>query len=506
MKKQLLHIFLLLLSVAGFTACNSDDNAFSLTRPEDVMQLKSTPDSDIVLNSDKADETAVTFTWNPASNLSGDVVYYIEMGIEGSGTYTTDTIRLASDVRSYALTTAQLNRMLTGWNGVAGTPSALSVRLIAMQPASATYQLPETSSLTLSVTPFDQPMNELYISGTANPAGSGMANAVKMDAGMDDGYTWTGFLNAGDFKLTPDRYSDVPFYGTKGNAYTLVYDELGKAGAEPLHVSEDGLYTVTADLEDMTVSVSRINIDNIWMVGSAMPYGWSLSDLQSMYKQGEGVFVYEGPLNKGELKFPMQNANKFEVPYIMAPEAGKDIMGTGAIDYVTTANATMHDFKWSVPADGDYRITIDINKRTINCEPVDLSAQYAKMLEGKLLAANDMKLYLVGDATPSGWAIANANSLHYNYAADPNCLTWEGYLNKGEIKFPFIRSDKWEVPFYMAATAGEHPAEGGNELTFIDNSIGGQFDRKWNITKAGFYQIKVDVVNRKVYFNEITGK
>ena len=58
----------------------------------------------------------------------------------------------------------------------------------------------------------------------------------------------------------------------------------------------------------------------------------------------------------------------------------------------------------------------------------------------------------------------------------------------------------------MAATAGEHPAADGNELTFIDSSIGGQPDRKWNITKAGFYQIKVDAVNRKVYFNEITGK
>lgn len=58
----------------------------------------------------------------------------------------------------------------------------------------------------------------------------------------------------------------------------------------------------------------------------------------------------------------------------------------------------------------------------------------------------------------------------------------------------------------MAATAGEQPAEGGNQLTFVDASIGGQPDRKWNITKAGFYQIKVDVVNRKVYFNEITGK
>ncbi len=506
MKKQLLHIFLLLLSVAGFTACNSDDDAYSLTRPEDVMQLKSTPDTAITLTADKAQETAVTFTWNAASNLSGDVVYYLQMGIDGSDTYTTDTIRLAPDVRSYALTTAQLNRMLTGWNGVAGTPTSFQVRLIAMQPEAAVYQLPETSTLTLTVTPYDQPRNELFISGTANPAGSSLVNAVKMDAGMDDGYTWTGFLNAGDFKLTPDRYSDTPFYGTKGNAYTLVYDETGNAGAEPLHVSEDGLYTVTADLEDMTVSVSRINIDNIWMVGSAMPYGWNLSDLQPMYKQGEGVFVYEGPLNEGELKFPMQNANKFEVPYIMAPEAGKDIMGTGAIDYVTTANATMHDFKWNVPADGDYRVTIDVNKRTIDCERVDLSAQYAKMLEGDRLAKNDMKLYLVGDATPNGWAIANATSLHYNYAADPNCLTWEGYLNKGEIKFPFIRSDKWEVPFYMAATAGEHPAADGNELTFIDNSKGGQPDRKWNITKAGFYQIKVDAVNRKVYFNEITGK
>ena len=106
MKKQLLHIFLLLATVAGFTACNSEDNPYTLDRPEDVMQLRSTPDSAITLTADKAQDTAVTFTWNAASNLSGNVVYYIEMGIEGSSTYTTDTVRLASEARSYALTTA----------------------------------------------------------------------------------------------------------------------------------------------------------------------------------------------------------------------------------------------------------------------------------------------------------------------------------------------------------------------------------------------------------------
>lgn len=62
MKKQLLHIFLLLATVAGFTACNSDDNPYTLTRPEDVMQLRSTPDSAITLTADKAQDTAVTFT------------------------------------------------------------------------------------------------------------------------------------------------------------------------------------------------------------------------------------------------------------------------------------------------------------------------------------------------------------------------------------------------------------------------------------------------------------
>ena len=52
MKKQLLHIFLLLATVAGFTACNSEDNPYTLDRPEDVMQLRSTPDSAITLTAD----------------------------------------------------------------------------------------------------------------------------------------------------------------------------------------------------------------------------------------------------------------------------------------------------------------------------------------------------------------------------------------------------------------------------------------------------------------------
>ena len=62
------------------------------------------------------------------------------------------------------------------------------------------------------------------------------------------------------------------------------------------------------------------------------------------------------------------------------------------------------------------------------------------------------------------------------------------------------------MPYYSAASSGEQPAEGGNQLTFVDNSGGGQPDRKWYITTAGYYQIKVDVVNRKVYFKETTRK
>ena len=72
--------------------------------------------------------------------------------------------------------------------------------------------------------------------------------------------------------------------------------------------------------------------------------------------------------------------------------------------------------------------------------------------------------------------------------------------------FASCKQTSEETDWTLPASYYEKDPTPDNPNPFVDNSGGGQPDRKWYITKAGYYQIKVDVVNRKVYFKETTGK
>lgn len=502
MNFKIKHLLILSLLTIGLTGCNSNDDLFTLDTPEDTIKLTSVPNSAIMLSQDKANDNAVVFTWNEATNLRAPQVdYYFKMGMEGNMDMTTDTIRLIAGQNSLTMTHAQLNRMLTNWNAKAGVPTTIKASVIAIPRGTAAYEKPEISKVTLEVTPYEQPKNALFICGTANPSGSKPVNAIRMDEGLDNTYTWTGYLQSGKLRFTLDQISEYPAYVSGGNDYTLKYDELGTDSAtSSFLVNTDGLYTISADLEDKSVTISKTNVNSIWMVGDALPYGWNISQMASMKANGTNEFVYEGPLYAGDIKFPLVNNDKFEVPYLMAQKPDNELLGTTNFDYITAAQSANHDYKWHISFSGDYKLTINLDKRTLTCEKTDLSGEYGKFLESQRIIDNHFKLYMVGDATPKGWDITNATAMYYNAAVDPDCFIWEGRLSKGEVKLPFFSNGRFEVPYFMAASVGETPSDKGNDLTFVDGSKDGNTDRKWYILTSGYYQVKVNLAKRKIYF------
>jgi hypothetical protein len=502
MKLKIGHILILFALSVELIGCNSDESLFTLNTPEDKIQLTSSPDSTLILSKEKADENALKFTWNEASNLDAkEIDYYFKIGLEGNGSMTTDTTRLSSGQTSLFMTNAQLNRLLTNWNVTAGVPVAVEATLLAIPKGTSTYEKPEKSSVILEITSYDQPKNALFICGSANPLGSNPAHATEMDMGLDNSYTWTGFLQPGKLRFTLDQYSDFPAYQKGSNDFTLKYDEVGADSAtSSFEITETGLYTISIDLEELTVSISHTNIDNIWMIGDALPYGWNFNQIAAMKQNNTNEFTYEGPLYAGEIKFPLTKNGSFTIPYFMSQKPDESIIGDTNFDYITAAQSTSHDDKWSVPSDGNYKLTINVDNRTLTCENIDLSAVYNEFFESDQIKSNHFRLYMVGDATPNGWDIGNATPMYYNAAADPDCFMWEGRLSKGELKLPLISNGKFEVPYFMSASSDENPSSQGNDLTFVDNSNGNQPDRKWYIPTTGYYQVKVNLKERKIYF------
>ena len=149
-------------------------------------------------------------------------------------------------------------------------------------------------------------------------------------------------------------------------------------------VPENGRYTISVNLEELTVSFTVIETfvlkwNEIWMVGDATEGGWNADpfrikleyDGENSLKGHKGVFYVDLYLSAGQFKFPLEERH-FEVPYLMPDEVGDDGLadlpaaGEGcAIKYVAAPGNPDH--KWRVNADraGDYRLVLDTEEMTM---------------------------------------------------------------------------------------------------------------------------------------------
>ncbi len=101
-------------------------------------------------------------------------------------------------------------------------------------------------------------------------------------------------------------------------------------------------------------------------------------------------------------------------------------------------------------------------------------------------------LYMVGDATPSGWNIDSPTPLTAT-KEDPLVFVWEGELITGEMKLCLVPGS-WDAPFIR-------PMEAGTEIgkaTITDAEFqmhAGDPDEKWRVTAVGKYSLKFDLRN-----------
>lgn len=113
------------------------------------------------------------------------------------------------------------------------------------------------------------------------------------------------------------------------------------------------------------------------------------------------------------------------------------------------------------------------------------------IIEGNL-PIKTSTLYMVGDATPNGWSIDSPTPLAAE-GEDPLLFTWEGPLNKGEMKL-CLTTGSWDAPFIRPQIAGT--AIGKESITEATFSMhAGDPDDKWKVTEAGFYNLTFDLRN-----------
>lgn len=225
-----------------------------------------------------------------------------------------------------------------------------------------------------------------------------------------------------------------------------------------------------------------IKTPTLYLVGDATPNGWSIDAPTPMTptKEDPLVFVWEGPLNAGEMKLCLATGS-WDNPFIHPMVAGDEITKDGIREAEFDMYAGDPDKKWKVVDAGIYSLCFDLRNWT-------MSASYVREQDAPVVEPIEADaLYMVGSSTPNEWNIDNPTELERK---SDYVFVYEGPLAEGEMK-ACTTTGSWDVPFVRPAANGcKIGKDGVAEEGFVYTTGP---DNKWVVETSGIYRITFDL-------------
>lgn len=217
------------------------------------------------------------------------------------------------------------------------------------------------------------------------------------------------------------------------------------------------------------------------LVGDATPIGYTPTGL-AMEQDAENpnIFTYRGELKPGNFKIHLVAGDWCDGTWINAAVANQDLTAT---NYIVTTGCDGPDNQWVVSTYGSYSIVVDLDIQTITITELTYYAN----------------LYLVGDASPSGWDINNATPLIVD-GDNPALFSWTGSLIAGEFKIATAKT-------FDGGWDWIHPLTQGQDLslnTYEILSSGSGADNKWVVSNSNTYTITLDLQNSTITIQQGT--
>lgn len=315
-----------------------------------------------------------------------------------------------------------------------------------------------------------QEITELYLVGDATPGGWNITNPTPMaqDSINTALFRWNGPLKAGEIKISTfkgdwcdGQWLNASIADQPLSVATYIITE-GCAGPDnkwKVQPTEAGVYDVVIDLNANSIKFNLIS------------KGVSDVTLSSLYvSKGELQPAFNPSVTNYNLLLPIETTSVNIVPE--ATDAKSNVVGGGVI---TIAGDTLVE----IVVSGDDQVSVQTYK-------INISVARA----GEIYS----NLYLVGDATPSGWNIAEPTPMVKD-SKNPNLFTWSGYLNAGEFKFSTFTGDWCDGDWLLAAEADYAVADVDCEFTVYTGCAPGEEDLKWRVQEGeeDDYLITVDV-------------
>lgn len=224
---------------------------------------------------------------------------------------------------------------------------------------------------TIEITPIeDAPFSALFIVGDATENGWNVDDPSGFIQSELDPFVFTyeGNFAPGKFKIFAGPMGDWcgDWYRPQVDEEALENGTVVQAtGCEPDNtwlVTEEttGRYRISLNTANNTIRFMKINLH---MIGDAGPNGWNINTPAPMdYINGD--FIYQGPLNTGELKFSKYQGEWCDGQWINSAENGQAITNSA---FITTFGCEGPDNKWKLSGDdaGDYEIRINLDTETM---------------------------------------------------------------------------------------------------------------------------------------------
>lgn len=359
MKKLISCIFLLSIMLL-YISCNDDTyNHFTLKTPPDTMELTASRDT-IVLNEDLDGEVALTFEWKEGAyrGEGTEITYYFKMDIANNDFKTSiPKIEMEPGQRSISFKHKELNDLITAtWKMQPGDDVDLEAEIIADVTTYPQFIKPEISKILVNVTSYIMKPRDLFLQGTVVDRPVKFSNMT-----INKEYTWMGSLKPGTFKFTEKFDEQLPSYNKGKDENTLVYRTKESEPDELFTISKEGTYAIYVDIETKKITCTPVSHPEVYMIGDATPAKWELNNIiQLQWDYVQGAYVYEGEFYAGEMKLPTEK--NWSSDTFMPVVANADPLKDNRIELVKEANP---DKKWKIAENGQYRMILDINIKTI---------------------------------------------------------------------------------------------------------------------------------------------
>ena len=225
----------------------------------------------------------------------------------------------------------------------------------------------------------------------------------------------------------------------------------------------------------MLLAASTLTVqaaERLLIVGDGVWGGWSIDNSIVMMNDAAQPDVFTATVSlKANSDFKFLTETEWGKLEYRAGDAGVTL-SDGVSAALVSSDDNSNDNKFQVGETANYSIVCDLAAKTVTVTKAAYQADEIK----------HTALWLVGSATTGGWELGKATMI---LPSDDNPMVFRGTVDllEGEMKIAVNKYTGYGQTFYQRDAADD------TKMTF------GGDDNKWNISKAGQYDVEADVKN-----------